>query len=62
MTGNDEYDGIPACTVDVRIGGVLAVVTVENGLADDVRLDDSVSLAASTARQVRSVLYGVDGQ
>lgn len=54
LTGGDEYDGSPTYTVDVRVGGVLAIV-----VADDDR-DAAVSLAARAAQWVRSDLYRAD--
>lgn len=55
LTGGDEYDGTRSYTVDVRVGGVLAIV--ESG-ADK---DTGVSVAAQAARRIRAELYGTDG-
>ncbi|TLS41055.1 hypothetical protein FE633_38310 [Streptomyces montanus] len=53
VTGGDEYDGSPSYAVDVRVGGVLAIVNAggDRGTA--------VSLAARATQRIRAELYGV---
>ncbi|MFE0374849.1 hypothetical protein ACFW1M_04525 [Streptomyces inhibens] len=55
-TGGDEYDGAPSYAVDVRVGGVLALVTAGGDKTT------GVSLAARAAQRIRAELYGADGQ
>ncbi|MEW2394490.1 hypothetical protein [Streptomyces sp. NPDC046862] len=56
VTGGDEYDGSPSYAVDVRVGGVLAIV---NAGGDR---DTAVSLAAKATQRIRTELYGTDGK
>ncbi|MBA2808611.1 hypothetical protein E0500_014695 [Streptomyces sp. KM273126] len=55
VTGGDEYDGSPSYAVDVRVGGVLAMVKAgaDRGTA--------ISLAARATQRIRAELYGTDG-
>ncbi|MFC0600305.1 hypothetical protein [Streptomyces palmae] len=55
LTGGDEYDGAPSYTVDVRVGGVLAIVSPEGDR------QTGISLAARTAAHLRTELYAPDG-
>ncbi|MGP3999230.1 hypothetical protein [Streptomyces sp. 8N706] len=57
LTGGDEYDGTPSYAVDVRVGGVLAIVRVGG---DKVDKDTGLSLATRTAQRIRTELYGAD--
>ncbi|NUP40946.1 MAG: hypothetical protein HOY76_29005, partial [Streptomyces sp.] len=55
QTGGDEYDGSPTYAVDVRVGGVLAIVTS----GGDKKT--GISLAARTAQRIRTELYAAGG-
>lgn len=54
-TGGDEYDGTPSYAIDVRVGGVLAIVTSGGDK------ETGISLAARTAQRVRTALYAAPG-
>ncbi|MEU5022971.1 hypothetical protein [Streptomyces milbemycinicus] len=55
QTGSDEYDGTPSYAVDVRVGGVLAIVTSGGDK------ETGISLAARTAQRIRAELYAAGG-
>ncbi|BBC35347.1 uncharacterized protein SGFS_066410 [Streptomyces graminofaciens] len=54
QTGGDEPDGTLSYAVDVRVGGVLAIVSSGGDK------ETGISLAARTAQRIRAELYAAD--